>query len=57
MQYLCLWSTAPAQWLEGVDKDEDDDYNDDDYAKLTDLLRTVVTIDSIVSDRVNLSLT
>ena len=42
------------------DDDDDDDENDDDndyyyyyFAKLTDLLRTVVTIDSIVSDRVN----
>ena len=42
------------------DNDDDDDENDDDndyyyyyFAKLTDLLRTVVTIDSIVSDRVN----
>ena len=57
---MCLWSPAPAQQLEGVDDDDDDD--DDDYyyyyfAKLTDLLGTVVTIDSIVSDTVNLGLT
>ena len=47
------------------DDDDDDDENDDDndyyyyyyFAKLTDLLRTVVTIDSIVSDRVNFGLT
>ena len=51
VQNLCLWSSAPAQQL------EDADNGDDDYAKLTDLLRTVVTIDSIVSDRVNLGLT
>ena len=65
MQNLCLWSPAPAQQLEGVDDDnndgddDDDDDDDDDYyfAKLTDLLRTVVTIDSIVSDTVNLGLT
>ena len=73
MQNLCLWSPAPAQQLEGVDDDNndgdddddddddesDDDDDDDDYyfAKLTDLLRTVVTIDSIVSDTVNLGLT
>ena len=59
MQNLCLWSPSPAQQLEGVDDDNDDD--DDDYyyyfAKLTDLLRTVVTIDSIVSDTVNLGFT
>ena len=45
-----------------VDVDDDDDDDDDDdyyyyFAKLTDLLRTVVTIDSIVSDTVNLGLT
>ena len=66
MQNLCLWSPAPAQQLEGVDDDNDDDDDDDDndddddyyyFAKLTDLLRTVVTIDSIVSDTVNLGLT
>ena len=67
MQNLCLWSPAPAQQLEGVDdeNDDDDDDNDDDdyyyyyyyFAKLTDLLGTVVTIDSIVSDTVNLGLT
>ena len=46
------------------DDDDDDDENDDDndyyhyyFAKLTDLLRTVVTIDNIVSDRVNFGLT
>ena len=35
MQNLCLWSSAPAQWLEDADKDEDDHDNDDDddYAK------------------------
>ena len=59
VQNLCLWSPAPTQQLEGVDDNDDDD--DDDYyyyfAKLTDLLRTVVTIDSIVSDRVNVGLT
>ena len=64
---MCLWSPAPAQQLEGVDDDNDDDDDDDDdndddddyyyFAKLTDLLRTVVTIDSIVSDTVNLGLT
>ena len=68
---LCLWSPAPARQLEGVDDDnndgdddDDDDENDDDndyyyysFAKLTDLLRTVVTIDNIVSDRVNFGLT
>ena len=58
---MCLWSPAPAQQLEGVDDDNDDDNDDDDdyyyFAKLTDLLRTVVTIDSIVSDTVNLGLT
>ena len=55
---MCSWSPAPAQQLEGVDDDNDDDDDDDDYfAKLTDLLRTVVTIDSIVSDTVNLGLT
>ena len=66
---LCLWSPAPARQLEGVDDDnndgddDDDDDDDDDFyyyyyfAKLTDLLRTVVTIDSIVSDRVNFGLT
>ena len=66
---MCLWSPAPAQQLEGVDDendddddDDDDDNNDDDddyhyFAKLTDLLRTVVTIDSIVSDTVNLGFT
>ena len=61
MQNLCLWSPAPTQQLEGVDDNDDND--DDDYyyydyfAKLTDLLRTVVTIDSIVSDRINVGLT
>ena len=55
MQNLCLWSPAPAQQLEGVDDDDDD--NDYYFAKLTDLLRTVVKIDSIVSDTVNLGLT
>ena len=64
---MCLWSPAPAQQLEGVDDendddDDDDDDNDDDddyhyFAKLTHLLRTVVTIDSIVSDTVNLGFT
>ena len=58
MQNLCLWFLAPAQQLKRVDDDNDDD---DDYyyyfAKLTDLLRTVVTVDSIVSDRVNVGLT
>ena len=46
------------------DDDDNDDKNDDDndyyyyyFAKPTDLLRTVVTIDSIVSDRVNFGLT
>ena len=60
MQNLCLWSPAPAQQLEGVDDDDDDDDDDDNdyyFAKLTDLLRTVVKIDSIVSDTVNLGLT
>ena len=62
MQNLCLWSPSPAQQLEGVDDDNDDDDDDDDdyyyyFAKLTDLLRTVVTIDSIVSDTVNLGFT
>ena len=60
MQNLCLWSPAPAQQLEGVDDDDDDDDDDDNdyyFAKLTDLLRTVVTIDSIVSDTVNLGFT
>ena len=44
---------------ENDDDENDDDDDDDDYyfAKLTDLLRTVVTIDSIVSDTVNLGLT
>lgn len=51
MQNLCLWFPALAQQLEDADND------DDDYAKLTDLLRTVVTIDNIGSDRVNLGLT
>ena len=64
---MCLWSPAPAQQLEGLDDDndnddDDDDDNDDDddyycFVKLTDLLRTVVTIDSIVSDTVNLGFT
>ena len=54
---MCLWSPAPAQQLEGVDDDDDDDDYYYYFAKLTDLLRTVVTIDSIVSDTVNLGFT
>ena len=54
---MCSWSPAPAQQLEGVDDDNDDDDYYYYFAKLTDLLRTVVTIDSIVSDTVNLGLT
>ena len=44
---------------DGNDNDNDNDDDDDYYyfAKLTDLLRAVVTIDSIVSDTVNLGLT
>ena len=57
MQNLSLWSPAPAQQLEGVDDDDDDDDYYYYFAKLTDLLRTVVTIDSIVSDTVNLGFT
>ena len=57
MQNLCLWSPAPGQKLEGVDDDDDDYYYYYYFAKLTDLLRTVVTIDSIVSDTVNLGFT
>lgn len=55
MQNLCLWFLAPAQQLKRVDDDNDDDENYYYYfAKITDLLRTV---DSIVSDRVNVGLT